>query len=149
MRRPACCPAAPARRPRTGELRRASRVPDVPRDRLPASAIANQTDAWLFRAPGAGQQAVHLPLPAGQSVLIGLAAAVVVLAPPLRAPTEHFTAMPHEGGHALLAVILGLTVTGIMLHQRAALRHCLVDHQGRPGHLDDHADGGSVRTRVR
>ena len=51
------------------------RVPGVPRDRLPASAIANQTDAWLFRAPEARQQAVHLPLPAGQSVLIGLAAA--------------------------------------------------------------------------
>jgi hypothetical protein len=67
-------------------------------------------------------QALHPPLAAGESVVIGLVAAVVVMAPLLRAPVEHFAAMTHEGAHALLAVILGLTVTGIVLDRHSGGR---------------------------
>jgi Peptidase M50B-like len=63
--------------------------------------------------------ALHLPLPAGESALIGLVAAVVVMVPLLWAPVEHFSTMTHEGAHALLAVILGLTVTEIVLDRHS------------------------------
>lgn len=61
----------------------------------------------------------HLPLSAGESLLIGLVVAVVVVVPLLWAPFEHFSAMTHEGAHALLAVILGLTVTEIVLDRHS------------------------------
>jgi hypothetical protein len=60
-------------------------------------------------------QAIHPPLSAGEAFLIGLVAVVVVMIPLLWAPVEHFSVMTHEGAHALLAVILGLTVTEIVL----------------------------------
>jgi Peptidase M50B-like len=60
-------------------------------------------------------QAMHPPLPAGEAFLIGLVALVVVMIPLLWAPVEHFSVMSHEGAHAILAVILGLTVTEIVL----------------------------------
>jgi hypothetical protein len=63
--------------------------------------------------------AIHLPLSAGESVVIGLVAAAVVMLPLLRAPVEHFSAMTREGTHALLAVILGLTVTEIVLDRHS------------------------------
>jgi len=64
-------------------------------------------------------QAINPPLSAGASVLVGLAAAAVVLVPLLWAPVEHFSTMTHEGAHALLAVILGLTVTSIVLDRHS------------------------------
>jgi Peptidase M50B-like len=62
---------------------------------------------------------IHLPLSAGESILIGLVAMVVVLIPLLWGPAEHFSTMTHEGAHALLAVILGLTVTEILLDRHS------------------------------
>ena len=64
-------------------------------------------------------QAIHPPLSAGESILIGLVALAVVMVPLLWAPVEHFSTMTHEGAHALLAVILGLTVTGIVLDRHS------------------------------
>jgi len=63
--------------------------------------------------------ALHPPLPAGESALIGLVVAVVIMVPLLWAPVEHFSTMTHEGAHALLAVILGLTVTEIVLDRHS------------------------------
>jgi hypothetical protein len=63
--------------------------------------------------------AMHLPLPAGESVLIGLVMAAVVLVPLMWAPVNHFSTMTHEGAHALLAVILGLTVTEVVLDRHS------------------------------
>ncbi len=62
---------------------------------------------------------MHHPLSAGESVLIGLAVAVIVLAPLVSAPAEHFWRMTHEGAHAVLALILGLTVTEIVLDRHS------------------------------
>lgn len=67
-------------------------------------------------------QAIHPPLSTGESVLIGLVAAAGVMVPLLWAPVEHFSVMTHEGAHALLAVIFGLTVTGIVLDRHSAGR---------------------------
>jgi hypothetical protein len=66
--------------------------------------------------------ATHLPLSSGESALIGLVAMAVVMVPLLRAPVEHFSSMTREGTHALLAVILGLTVTGIVLDRHSGGR---------------------------
>jgi hypothetical protein len=62
-------------------------------------------------------QAIHPPLSAGESLLIGLVALIVVMLPLLWTPIEHFSVMTHEGAHALLAVLLGLTVTEIILNR--------------------------------
>lgn len=64
-------------------------------------------------------QAVHPPLSAGESVLIGLVALIVVMVPFLWEPVDHFSTMTHEGAHALLALFLGLTVTRIVLDRHA------------------------------
>jgi hypothetical protein len=64
-------------------------------------------------------QAIHQSLPAGESIVIGLVAAAVVLVPLLWAPVQHFSTMTHEGAHALLAVLLGLTVTEIVLDRHS------------------------------
>jgi hypothetical protein len=64
-------------------------------------------------------QVMHPPLSAGESLLIGLVALIVVMLPLLWTPVEHFSAMSHEGAHALLAVILGLTVTEIILNRHS------------------------------
>jgi hypothetical protein len=63
--------------------------------------------------------AIHLPLSAGESMVIGLVTAAVVMLPLLRAPVEHFSSMTREGAHALIAVILGLTVTEIVLDRHS------------------------------
>ena len=63
--------------------------------------------------------APHLPLSGGESVAIGLVTAIVVMTPLLWAAVEHFSTMTHEGAHALLAVILGLTVTEIVLNRHS------------------------------
>jgi Peptidase M50B-like len=70
--------------------------------------------------------AIHLPLSAGESVVIGLLAAMVVMAPLLRTPVEHFSAMTREGTHALLAVILGLTVTEVILDRHSGSKTSIV-----------------------
>jgi hypothetical protein len=62
---------------------------------------------------------MHPPLSAGESVVIGLVVAVVVLVPLLWGAVSHFSTMTHEGAHALLAVILGLTVTEVILDRNA------------------------------
>lgn len=64
----------------------------------------------------------HLPLSAGESILIGLAASVVVLVPLLWAPAEHFSGMTRAGAHALFAIVLGLTVTEIILDRHSESR---------------------------
>ena len=70
--------------------------------------------------------AMHPPLSAGESVLIGMAAAAVVMVPLLRAPVEHVSAMTREGAHAVLAVFLGLTVAGIVLDRHSGGRTSIV-----------------------
>lgn len=72
--------------------------------------------------------ASHLPLSGGESVAIGLVTAIVVMIPLLWAAVEHFSTMTHEGAHALLAVILGLTVTEIVLNRHS---------EGRTGVIGD------------
>ena len=62
---------------------------------------------------------IHPPLSGGESIVIGLVATGVVMIPLLWEPVEHFTTMTHEGAHALLAVFLGLTVTGIVVDRHA------------------------------
>lgn len=71
-------------------------------------------------------QAIHPPLPASESILIGLVATTVVLVPLLWPPVEHLSAIAHEGAHALLAVILGLTVTEIILDRHSQGRTTIV-----------------------
>jgi hypothetical protein len=46
--------------------------------------------------------------------------------PLLWAPVEHFSTMTHEGAHALLAVILGLTVTEVVLDRHAGGKTSIV-----------------------
>lgn len=76
----------------------------------------------MFKVPHKGQradmQAIH-PLSAGESVVIGLVTAVMVMVPLLGAPAAHFWRMTHEAAHVLLAVILGLTVTEIILDRHS------------------------------
>jgi hypothetical protein len=72
--------------------------------------------------------APHLPLSGGESVAIGLLTAIIVMIPLLWAAAEHFSIMTHEGAHALLAVILGLTVTEIVLNRHS---------EGRTGVIGD------------
>ena len=71
-------------------------------------------------------QPAHLPLPAGESILIGLVVAVVVLVPLLGRPAAHISGMTREGIHALLAIILGLTVTEIILDRHSGGRTSIV-----------------------
>lgn len=52
--------------------------------------------------------------------------AAVVLVPLLWAPVSHFSTMTHEGAHALLAVILGLTVTEIILDRHSGGKTSIV-----------------------
>jgi hypothetical protein len=70
--------------------------------------------------------AIHHPLSAGEAVLIGLAVAVIVMVPLVSAPAQHLWRMTHEGAHALLALILGLTVTEIVLDRHANGRTSIV-----------------------
>ncbi len=66
-----------------------------------------------------GMQPVIPPLSSGDSIVIGLVVAAVVMIPLLWAAANHFATMAHEGAHALLAVILGLTVTEVILDRHA------------------------------
>jgi Peptidase M50B-like len=77
--------------------------------------------------------AMHHLLPAGESILIGLVVLVVVLVPLLWAPAEHLSTMTREGTHALLAVILGLTVTEIVLDRHSEGRTSIVGEGLRAG----------------
>jgi hypothetical protein len=84
----------------------------------------------LFKALRTGKlrrvQPVHLPLSSGESVLIGLVVAVVVLVPLLGLPAAHFSGMTREAAHALLAAILGLTVAEILLDRHSGGRTSIV-----------------------
>jgi Peptidase M50B-like len=84
------------------------------------------TRVAVYRVPRAGKlprvHPMHLPLPAGESALIGLVAAAVVMVPLLGVTVEYFSGMTREGAHALLAVILGLTVTEILLDRHSGGR---------------------------
>jgi len=84
----------------------------------------------LFKVARAGKlrrvQPAHLPLPAGESILIGLVVAVVVLVPLLGLPAAHISGMTREGIHALLAVILGLTVAEIILDRHSGGKTSIV-----------------------
>jgi hypothetical protein len=66
-----------------------------------------------------GMHPIHPPLSGGESIVIGLVVAAVVMIPLLWSTVEHFSTMTHEGAHALLAVILGLTVAEIVLDRHA------------------------------
>ena len=85
---------------------------------------------WSFKVLAAGKlrrvHPAHLPLPAGESVLIGLVVAVVVLVPLLGLPAAHFSGMAREGAHALLAAILGLSVAEIILDRHSGGRTSVV-----------------------
>lgn len=61
----------------------------------------------------------HPPLPADESILIGLAVLAVVLVPLLWTPLGHFHAMGHEGARALLAFFLGFSVAEIVLDRHS------------------------------
>jgi hypothetical protein len=69
---------------------------------------------------------IHPPLSGGESIVIGLVVAAVVMIPLLWAPVNHFSTMTHEGAHALLAVILGLTVTEVVLDRHAGGKTSIV-----------------------
>ena len=69
---------------------------------------------------------MHLPLSAGESALIGLVVAVVVFIPLLGLPAAHFSGMTREAAHALLAIILGLTVAEILLDRHSGGRTSIV-----------------------
>lgn len=71
-------------------------------------------------------QPVHLPLSSGESVVIGLVTAAVVLVPLLGVPAAHFSGMTREGIHALLALILGLTVAEIVLDRHSGGKTSIV-----------------------
>jgi Peptidase M50B-like len=71
-------------------------------------------------------QPVHLPLSSGESVAIGLVTAAVVLVPLLGVPAAHFSGMTREGIHALLAVILGVTVAEIVLDRHSGGKTSIV-----------------------
>ncbi len=71
-------------------------------------------------------QPAHLPLSSGESALIGLVVAVVVLVPLLGLPAAHFSGMTREAAHALLASILGLTVAEILLDRHSGGRTRIV-----------------------
>jgi Peptidase M50B-like len=71
-------------------------------------------------------QPVHLPLSSGESVVIGLVTAAVVLVPLLGVPAAHFSGMTREGIHALLAVILGVTVAEIVLDRHSGGKTSIV-----------------------
>jgi hypothetical protein len=73
-----------------------------------------------------GMHAVHPSLSSGESIVIGLIVAAVVMIPLLWAPVEHFSTMTHEGAHALLAVLLGLTVTEVVLDRHAGGKTSIV-----------------------
>jgi hypothetical protein len=62
---------------------------------------------------------MHPPLPAGDSVLIGLAALAVTIIPVLSALGGHFSAMGREGAHALLAFFVGFSIAEIVLDRRS------------------------------
>lgn len=73
-----------------------------------------------------GMHPIHPPLPAGESIVIGLVVAAVVMVPLLWATVEHFSTMTHEGAHALLALFLGLTVTGVIVDRHAGGKTSIV-----------------------
>lgn len=77
--------------------------------------------------------AINLPLSAGASVTIGLVVTVVVMVPLLSLPAEHFSAMAHEGARALFAVIIGLTVTEIILDRHSGSRTSIAGEGLRVG----------------
>lgn len=64
------------------------------------------------------------PLSSGEAVLIGLAAFGVVLIPFLWPLVEHFNVMAHEGAHAAVASLMGLTVNDV---------HVNIDNTGKTG----------------
>jgi hypothetical protein len=57
------------------------------------------------------------PLPAGQSLLIGLGAAAVVALPGLWLVAQHVDTIAHEGAHALMGSVRGGKVGSVKLHR--------------------------------
>ncbi|MGH3171776.1 MAG: M50 family metallopeptidase [Trebonia sp.] len=64
-------------------------------------------------------QATHMPLSAGEAILIGLAVLAITVLPLLWTPVEHFYTMGHEAAHALLAIFLGFSVAEIVLDRHS------------------------------
>jgi hypothetical protein len=77
-----------------------------------------------------GLHPIHPPLSGGESIVIGLVVAAVVMIPLLWAPVEHFSTMTHEGAHALLAIFLGLTVAEIVLDRHARGKTSIIVGEG-------------------
>jgi len=63
-------------------------------------------------APPPGSQA---PLPGSEAALIGLAALAVVFIPFLWPLVEHFSAMAHEGAHAVVGSVMGFGIKSVTL----------------------------------
>lgn len=59
--------------------------------------------------------AVQARLPGSVAVLIGAAAATVVLLPPLWAASRYVYTIAHEGGHAFMGSLAGLRITGVTM----------------------------------
>jgi hypothetical protein len=72
----------------------------------------------------------HPPLPADESVLIGLAVLAVTLVPLLWTPLEHFYTMGHEGAHALLAFFLGFSIAEIALDRHSNGKTKVIAEEG-------------------
>ena len=94
--------------------------------------------------PPAPSQEALAPLPGGTAALIGLAALVVVMVPFLWPVARHFNVMAHEGAHALVGILLGITLEAVILKREtgetsfkairgAALRLVLVGFVGYLG----------------
>ena len=63
-----------------------------------------------------GPPGPQAPLPAGEAVLIGLAALAVMLIPFLWPLVDHFYTMGHEGTHAAFASLLGFPLAGVIVN---------------------------------
>lgn len=69
--------------------------------------------------PVHGLPGPQAPLPAGESMLIGLAALAAVLLPFAWPVVQHLSVMAHEGAHAVTASLLGFPLHGIELNPNA------------------------------
>ena len=59
--------------------------------------------------------AIQARLPGYMVVLIGVAAATVVLLPPLWVASKYLYTMTHEGGHAFMGSLVGLQITSVTM----------------------------------
>ena len=77
--------------------------------------MAGITDAHAMHATPAAQPGIQAPLPGGEAALVGLVALAVVIIPFLWPLVEHFSAMAHEGAHAVMGSVMGFGIKGVKL----------------------------------